>query len=150
MSEATQGDSYNEDFATFFEGELVGEADLIYRLAFACALDSKKAFAVVEKVYKDMVKELPKLVKMTAQEVRIRLLEECYSRVKEKKESKASDKSSLASFLEPYSLQERASLVMVELAGIYPSECALILGTTEVEVRRFLSKARSNLIEFTA
>jgi hypothetical protein len=149
MSEVTRGDSYNEDFAVFFEGELVGEADLVFRFAFAYTLDKKAAFDCVQKVYKSLVKDLPKLVKSSSQDVRRRLFDESYKILRGSADTKPSDSSAMVGFLKPFSSLERASLMMVEIGGIYPSECANILGIKETDVRSSLAKARAGLIKFS-
>ena len=147
MSGSARKTSYNEEYATFFEGELVGEADIVYRFAYACTLDEKASFECVQKVYKNMVKDLPSLVEKSSNEMRRRLLEESYEILKSEKE-KGSGKNKLDNFLKGLDKRERICLIMVEIGGIYPSECSDMLELEEIEVRKALASARAKLVNF--
>lgn len=149
MNEALQNGSYDEDLTIFFEDKLVGEADLVFQLAYAFTLDRKIAFEVVQKVYKELIKNLSTLAQKDSQEVRLYLLQVGYEFVRDMKEAKSNDTSVVASFLRSFGPKERVTLMMVEIAGIYPNECSKILSLEEKDIRNSLAKVRESLIKFS-
>lgn len=148
MGQASKEDSYNEDFAIFFEGELVGEADGVFRLAHAYTLNAELAFNIVVETFKGVIKDLHVLVKCDPVEVRRRLFSDCINLLRDEKNFKSPDKSNLVEFLRPFDSDERAALIMVELGGMTVNEASKIVRKEEVWVRRALAKVRKQLVSF--
>lgn len=145
MGQATEK-AFNEDFAVFFEGELVGEADLVYRLAYTLTLNQNTAFSCVKQVYQGLAKDLPNLVNLEFFAIRQRLFKDCLAAVSQCGSSNATDSGDLANFLKNLDLKDRSILVMNELAGLKAGECATILELDEGEVRKRLAKVRKELV----
>lgn len=148
MNQTASQANFNENFAAYFETDLVGEADLLYRLAFAYTLNEDISFECVTKVYQGMVSALPELVKLESGAVRMRLCGAALRAVQPLKPEPTKDKSPLVGFIKTFTPEERATLVLVELAGLLPSEVASLLNKEESDVRKTLATARKQLIAF--
>ena len=147
MNARDTGVSYNEEYAVYFEGELVGEADLVYRFAYAWTLNKDLSFQCVQAVYKRLAGQLPSIVDMSPVETRKKLFEESLKALSELEKGSEASQGAVADFLGEFSKNERACLVMIELGGIFPPECARILGVEESDVRGALAKTRRKLVQ---
>ncbi len=149
MTELARQTSNFDNFSVFFEGELMGEADLVFRLAYAYTLNREVAFDCVRDVYKGLVKDLPELVNSEFMAIRHRLFKDCLRIARSEASAKPSlDRTVLGHFLASFSPEERGILIMNELGGLSPGECATIMGIPEIKVRKCLGKARHNLVAF--
>ena len=147
MSQVNPEGSYNESFVLFFEGEIVGEADVIYRLAHAYTLNKEAAFQVVQQTLQGLIKDLPELVVSDSIGVRKRMFRDCLQQLQGVTGSDT-DSSNIATFMKQFSAEERAALVMVELSGITVDECASLLEKEVSWVRKSMAKVRQQLVRF--
>lgn len=148
MNEVTKTQSYNEDLVAFFETDLMSEADLIYRVACGYSLDQSIAYDVVSKTYKGLVKDLVALSQLESQEIRIRLLSDLLKHLKDIKPAGKPGKTVLLGFLKDFEANDRLIILLSELGGLLPKECADLVGKDEVFIRKSLAKIRKELVTF--
>lgn len=149
MGESAKVTNFNEQYSLFFASDLLGESDLIYRLAFSQVLNKTQAFEIVKDVYRGLIPDLNRLITMEFLSIRRRLFQDCLKIAGTRPKGQNTDRSVLASFIGKFTEIERSILIINELGGFKPKECAELLSMEEFEVRKSLAIIRKSLISFS-
>lgn len=150
MSQTAAKQSFNESLINFYDETLVGHADTIYRFAFALTLSLDGAHQCVRKAYKDIAGKVAAVQKQGDGGVTTMLVAECWQAYNALKNQKfAEGQSAVTRVLKPLSIEARAALVAVDVAGLTAADAARALGWNEKDLRVKLAEARRALMAST-
>lgn len=138
---------YNESLINFYDEHLVGHADTVYRFAFALTLSLDGALRCVRHTYQQLASHLDKIVGGTEANATFVLISEAWKAYHDLKNQKYQEgQSAVTKALKPLSLEARAALIAVDVAGLSATEAARALGWNEKDLRTNLAGARRSLM----
>jgi hypothetical protein len=147
---STPAKQYDEALVNFYEEQLVSHADTAYRFAFALTLSLDGAAKCTKKTFQQLSANLEKAHGAGDANTTLLLIAETWKTVQELKGQKFSEgQSAVTKVLKPLSLEARAALASVDVAGLLPSDAARALGWAEKDLRTHLAKARKALMAST-
>lgn len=138
---------YNESFINFFDEQLVGHADTVYRMAYTLTLSLDSSFQLVKETYQRIVPNLASMqnaVDQNSLPTLLTTLWQCFGQLDQVKTPEIS--SPLGKILRSLPVDARAALVAVDVAGLGPAEAARVFGWSESDLRQKLAGARRVLL----
>jgi hypothetical protein len=138
---------FDEALISFYDEELLSQADAVYRFAFALTLSLDGAGVLVRRTYQDVASRLERLEAGDDANWTAVLIAECWKQFGGTKGQRFSEGQSAAiKALKPLPVEQRAALVAVDVAGLSPADAASALGSPEKELRSRLTAARRALM----
>jgi hypothetical protein len=138
---------FDEALISFYEEELLSQADAVYRFAFALTLSLDGAGLLVRRTFQDVASRLERLEAGDEGNWMSVLIAECWKQYGSTKGQKFTEGQSAAiKALKPLPVEQRAALVAVDVAGLAPAGAAQAFGIGEKELRGRLTAARRALM----
>lgn len=138
---------FDESFINFFDEQMVGHADTVYRMAYTLTLSLDTALQLVKQTYQRLVPNLATLQSAGEQASLPTLLTtlwQCYSELGQVRTPELT--SPLGKVLKSLAVEARAALVAVDVAGLGPAEAARVFAWSETDLRQKLAGARRVLL----
>ena len=141
----------DESLVDFYNENIVTQADMIYRFAFCLTLSLDTAMQIVKSVFGKIAAELTPASVQQKNTLKAMLLTETWEIFQNSKFKKSSIPSlSLAKqatkFFESLEVESRATLFLVDIAGLSVSDASKSLRLSELQIRHNLGMARKNLV----
>lgn len=138
---------YNDEVLNFYDEQLVPKADMVYRFAFAAALNLDSASRLVRQTFEEVASDAQRLERVGTSSLDSELLSICWRLFKKGGSKDANlSKSQVVKALKDLSVEERVILVGMDVLGIAPNDMMKIVNVEGVSFRRNLAKARSTLL----
>lgn len=141
----------DESLIDFYNESIVTQSDLIYRFAFCLTLSLDTAMQIVKSVFEKIAADLTPASVHQNPNIKAMLLAETWEAFQQSKLKKSTIPSlSLAKqatkFFESLEVEARATLFLVDIAGLSISDVVKVLRIQEQQVRHNLGQARKNLV----
>jgi hypothetical protein len=137
---------YDEQLIDFFDDEIVGHADQVYRFAFTLTLALDQAQRLTKKTYETAVSELGKLSRLEGTAAVAWLLGECWKLSGGKGAKAEGGATPVMRAMKGQTVEQRAVLCAVDVCGLSPAEATRVFGWSEPDLRRKLAEARKSLV----
>lgn len=143
----TPAKQYDESLVNYYDEELVGHADTVFRFGFALTLSVDSAHRLVRLTYQSANSKLKEARGVEGSAAVAWLLGECWRSLGELKGAKSGDgTSSVAKALKALPVEARAALAAVDVAGLSAAEAMRAFGWSDGELRGRLGAARKSLL----
>ncbi len=147
---STPAKQYDESLINFYEEQLVSHADTVYRFAFALLLSLDGAARCAKRTFQNIAAQLEKVHGAGDANTNLMLIGETWKTYQDLKGQKFNEgQSAVTKVLKPLSIEARAALVAVDIAGLSASDAARALGWQEKDLRVHLATARRSLMKST-
>ncbi len=148
MGQTPPVQTYNEEVNTFYIEDVCGEADGLFRFAYAVLLDQDAAFAAVRAAYRRALDQLTELSQKPIEDVRRFLIASVWQDVEDKHFRPSSTPTSpLGQKLGKLGLMSRAALFAIDICGCSVPEAQVALKRSEDELRKVLAEGRKFLVQ---
>jgi hypothetical protein len=138
---------FDESLINFYDEQLVAHADTVFRFAFALTLSLDGAMRCVKHTFHQLASHLDRIAGGSEANAAFVLVAEAWKAYHDLKNQKFQEgQSAVTKALKPLSLESRAALVAVDVAGLAAPEAARALGWEEKELRMHLAAARRTLM----
>lgn len=138
---------HDEALINYYDDEIVGHADTVYRFAFALTLSLDGALQLTKKTMQAAAAQLERLGRVEGTAAVAWLLAECWKTQADVKAAKAPEITApVVSALKVMPLDQRAALIAVDVAGLGFTEAGRVFGCAEAEVRQKVAAARRALV----
>lgn len=158
MSHAAK--QYDSSMLSYYDEELVAQADVAYRFAFALTLSLDGAQQCVQAAFKNLASNLDNTrtaghgedtlaqAKSPGNDPASIVIKSCWEAFKRLQSQRfAVGQSSVTRALISLSVEARAALIAVDVVGLSPRDSALALGWSEKDLRLHLAAARRSLMK---
>lgn len=143
----TPAKQYDESLVNYYDEELVGHADTIFRFAFALTLSLDSAQRLVRLTFQHATSNLKNAKGAEGSAAVAWLIGECWRAMGELKGQKGAEgSSSVTKALKGLPVDARAALVAVDVAGLSSAEAMRAFGWSEADLRARLAAARKSLL----
>ena len=138
---------HDETLINYFDDEIVGHADTVYRFALALTLSLDGAHRLVRTTYQIAAAQLERLQAIEGTAAVAWLLGECWKAHSEAKQAKSPEAPvAVVRALKGIPLDQRAVLVAVDVAGLSLDEAGRVFGWAEQDLRLKLAVSRRALV----
>lgn len=140
---------YDESLINYFDDEIVGHADTVYRFAFALTLSLDGAHRLTQRTYQEVAANLERFGTAEGSAAVARLLAECWKGFGANAADGAgqgSEATAVLKALKGIPAAERAALIAVDVAGLSMDEAGKVFGWSETDLRRKLAASRRALV----
>ena len=134
----------SEEQLFFYEDQVCGEAENVYRFAIGMTFNPDTAYSLLESTCQDAARILPDLIQSAGVDLRARLIKICFEKTKSAKEGNPGH-TRLMSFLSSLDRETRAVVVAKDMAGLTVDHIAQVINQDVNQVRKSLAVARKEM-----
>lgn len=145
MANGSSSKTMTEEQATFYVERLCPEADHVYRLGFALTLSRDGALRCVTGVFNKLSQDLGSL--MGREDLRKKVLRAAWHEFTSMRDKYAAEATAIAKFFAALSLEARGALIIIDVCGMTPAECAEIMAAAPTDVTSHITAARRELVK---
>lgn len=144
MAQQLETRKLSEEELFFFEDQICGEADAVFRFCVALTLSQEHAIKLLRLGFRKASANIRSLLKLSGSDLRVALLSYVYAEAKDNAAASTGD-SPLFRFLKKMPPANRAILAAREVCGLNTQQIMQVVAMSENDVVRTCAEARKDL-----